>query len=469
MTVERIMATQTTTCPYCNAYVPDDVPGPCCPRCGERIPGRASSDAIQTTPRPPIQPSPDDVPMPARFSNRAILLTILAVMVTMAAVGFLMAWETVALRRANDVHLTKPEAFGIPPFIKIIAGVWMVGLVMLIMGIWRKRAPGEAPASPRTRWVYGIGFGLALLSTVVILLSGPIRRRNSPMPGEDGGIVRSMDATRLEGLGYLPEDTNIIAGVHVGELVQDAKSREFLDDLKIAALHFSASRLENWTGLKRENIDYVLLGLKVEDQLMPRTTIIARSRTPLDGDQLREKLRGVLSNDSDPNRFHFRVVGTSLEAEARCLPEERLIIVGLTRGDLEAVPTKPRDELPPRLAALLKERVDRSSRAWAVGQVADWERTPVVWWINRQSEKDQAALKSVRAFAASVVFEDPLKLRAEIETTDAKSAQAVVRYLWSQPTEESTKVTIPGPVDAWVSVQATLKPKAIQDALQPKN
>jgi hypothetical protein len=478
------MASEVITCPYCNALV-SNTAGTArllCPRCGERIPSHASrEDAIQTQPYPqnlhtaPAPETDDDhagVPIPRRFSNRSILLTILTVMVTMGVVGFKMAWETVELRRANDLHLTKPEAFGIPPLIKIFAGLWMVGLVMLLTGLWGKRDPGPAPASPRARWLYGLGVTLAVISTMAILFSGPIRRRNSQQPAElASSPIRSLDATRLEGMRYLPLDTNLVAGVHVAELLQDPRSREFLDGFKIAALHFSPERLESWTGMKREDIEYVLVGLKVEEQLLPRTTIIARSLAPLDAEALREKLKGVPAADGKPGRFHFKIVGTALDGEARCIPEERLLIIGLTRGDLDAVPPQPHEgltKLAPRLGTLLTQRIDKRARVWAAAQVGDWERTPATWWLNRQPESDRNTLKTVRSFATWILFEDPLVVRAEIESDDAEHAKALAKYLEALRTEEKAPFKVPTPMDAWVSLQGRVTAKAVQEAFQIK-
>jgi hypothetical protein len=430
--------------------------------------------AVTEHPSPPtVHASPDDptVPMPRRFSNRSIVLTILTVMVTMGVVGFGLAWETIEWRRGNDLHLTKPAFFGIPAIIKVVAGLWLVGLVLLLMGFWRKRAAGEAAPTARTRWITGLGICAAVLSTMMILFSGPIRRRNSQHPPElDRAPIRTLEASKLEGLRYLPVDTNIVAGIHVAELMQEPKSREFLDGLRIAALHFNADRLERWTGLERANIEYVLLGLKIEDQLMPRTTVIARSLAPFDVEALRQKLHGVPSAE-DPNRFHFNVVGTKLEAEARAIPAERLLIVGLTRADLEAVPAQPHaglDALNPRLGALLRTRLDRSARLWAVGQVSDWGRTPVIWWLNQQPESDRKALETIRGFAAGVLVQDPLVVRAEIETEDRDTAHAVASYLERLRGDAATQLTIPPPRDGWVSVQARMKARAVQEAFQAK-
>jgi hypothetical protein len=449
-----------------------------CPRCGERIP-TPTREQIQTpasaasSPSPAPREIPPDVPIPRRFSNRAIVLTILTIMVTMGLIGLKLAWETVELRRANDLGLTKPQLFGIPPLIKVFAGLWMVGLVMLLTGIWGKRESDHAPASPKARWLYALGISLAVLSTMVILFSGPIRRRSSQLPPElDMAPVRSVDGTRLEGLRYLPTDTNMILGVHVGELLQDKNSREFLDGLKLATLHFNAERLENWTGLKRDEIEYVVVGLKIEDQIMPRTTIIVRSLMPIDPERLREKLKGVPPADGAPGRFRFRVAGTALDAEAKCIPEDRILILGLTRGDLDAVPAQPHaglSALSPHLGTLLGERADKRARAWVVGQVSDWDRTPAAWWLGKRPEKERATLKKVRGFASWLTFEDAnVLVRAEFESEDAQGATDLAAYLEAIRPEDRPIFKVPTPVDTWVSLQGRMKAQAVQDSLQLK-
>lgn len=474
------MATDVITCPYCNAYVtsPAESGRLLCPRCGERIPA-PNREQIQARPPAADSPSPGprevppDVPMPRRFSNSAIVLTVLTIMVTMGLIGLKMAWETVEMRRANDLGLAKPQLFGIPPLIKVFAGLWMVGLVMLLTGMWGKREPEDAPASAKARWLYALGIGLAVLSTMAILFSGPIRRRSSQLPPElDVALVRSVDGTRLEGLRYLPTDTNMIVGVHVGELLQAPNSREFLDGLKLATLHFNAERLEGWTGLKRDEIEYIVVGLKIEDQIMPRTTIIVRSLAPVDPERLREKLKGVPPADGTPGRFRFKIAGTTLDGEAKCIPEERLLIIGMTRGDLDALPAQPHaglSALAPRLGTMLGERVDKRARAWVVGQVSDWDRTPAAWWLGRRPEKERATLKKVRGFASWLTFDDAnVVVRAELESEDAPGAKDLAAYLETLRPDNQPIFKVPTPVDTWVSVQGRMKAQAVQDSLQVK-
>src|SRR5689334_16016960 len=102
----------STTCPYCNAAVPQA--GGVCPRCGEHLPTKASTassrggqerpNGVQDNERPG-HPSETAAPFRHSWANWQIGLAVLGFMVFMAAVGLGYALKTVEFRRSHD----KPE------------------------------------------------------------------------------------------------------------------------------------------------------------------------------------------------------------------------------------------------------------------------------------------------------------------------------------------------------------------------
>src|SRR5207244_10366548 len=98
----------------------------------------------------------------------------------------------------------------------------------------------------------------------------------------------------LEGLGYLPSDTDVILGVHVAELLQEPAGRELLPRLFTAWPSLSPVNLEKWTGLRLEDIDHAILGLELQKSLLPRLYLIVQTKTLVDWDHhLRSRLKAT--------------------------------------------------------------------------------------------------------------------------------------------------------------------------------
>jgi hypothetical protein len=478
------MAPSSITCPYCNAFVDAPASGTTrvlCPRCGERFPYHPSDSepvAGQNVPQaPPAAPAAadPDVPMPRRFSNYDVVLAILGVMFLMALVSLTLSLETVQFRRENDRHISKEQVVGVPLVIKVVAALWIGGLVLVLAGARPRRvretvSGGLQPERPRMRWLVAGGFALAVLGAALLIFSGPLRRRSSQLPAytePTQAAARSVSPAQLEALGYLPPDTNVIAGVHLGELLQSADNRALLDQLKIGPIDLSPERIQKLTGLKREDIDYVVLGLRLEE--IPRITAIVRTRTHFDPHAVRTALHGVPSPKAErANRFSFKLAQPAIEVEAWLLPEHHLLIFGLTRADLDAVPAEPSErlkQLSPQLRQMVQLRLDPDARIWAAGNIEHWERT----WISKAP--NAALVQKVRSFGAGLIPGTPeaphLKLRAEVNCVDADAARAVATYL-TEHKPEGVELTLPEPQGDWVSLKAQLKGDDVSRWLTPK-
>jgi hypothetical protein len=320
------------------------------------------------------------------------------------------------------------------------------------------------------RWLLAGGFALAVLGAALLIFSGPLRRRSSQLPAytePTPAAARSLAPAQLEALGYLPPDTNVVAGVHLGELLQSADNRALLDQLKVGPLDLNPERIQKLTGLKREDIDYVVLDLRLEE--IPRITAIVRTRTRFDPDAVRTALRGVPSAKAErANRFSFKLDQPAIEAEAWLLPEQHLLIFGLTRADIDAVPAEPSaglKQLSPKLREMVQLRLDPDARIWAAGNIDHWERT----WISKAP--NAALVQKVRSFSAGLVpgppEAPPFRLRAEVNCADADAARTVAKYL-TEHKPESVELTLPEPQGDWVSLKAQLKGDDVTRWLTPK-
>src|SRR5205814_6992465 len=98
-------------------------------------------------------------------SNKAVAAAVLGVMLVMAVAGLIFALQTETLRRAHDANLGKPQLVTVPLLVKVASNLWVIGLIVLLLSIWRNRvrqAKGDsATPSHRYRWAVGL---LALLT-----------------------------------------------------------------------------------------------------------------------------------------------------------------------------------------------------------------------------------------------------------------------------------------------------------------
>src|SRR5207245_6148990 len=80
-------------------------------------------------------------------------------------------------------------------------------------------------------------------------------------------------------------------------------------------------RLQDWTGISLSEIDQVIVGLKVDNNLLPRLLVVIETNRPLAINQIKRNLRA--NKLPDPEAYLF--------------PSDRVLILGLTKKDLEPV------------------------------------------------------------------------------------------------------------------------------------
>src|SRR5262249_41649113 len=146
-------------------------------------------------------------------------------------------------------------------------------------------------------------------------------------------------------LGYLPPDVDFIAGIHVAEMQADPAAREFLTQLRLGPADLGLSVIQRWTGLRLEDVDHAVLGLRVQGQLIPRLNFVVRTTRPYDVELLRKSIN--ISRSPEPGKKElYRVkLDKSLLTPILWFADEHTIVVGLKPEDLAPVPAKPRENV----------------------------------------------------------------------------------------------------------------------------
>lgn len=464
------MATVATSCPYCNARVA--VPEPIlagkrvlCARCGESFPFRTATPNHNedATPLVTTESIAATTPTsPKRVSNGMIGIVIFGVMVVMASISLALALQTESFRRSQDQQLTKPPTLTIPLMLKIASNVWIIGLIFILLEIWKNRARTIDDVafirSNRFRWLVGVIGALAVVSITFSWWSNPIRRRNTEQPMEAAtSPTYTLAPSKVESLGYLPPDTNVVAAIHVAEASRNPVAKDFLSQLRLGPVNFGTDGIERWTGLRWSDIRYLVIGLKLDDLLIPRVTLIVQTLQPFDGAKIQETLKAIRIPDAaSKDRFRFKLNRSAVDLAMWCPPVGNILIVSLNPKDLDAVPRTPVagvDHLSEPHRIILKERVSSSADLWLAGHSNNWEKTVLTWWLSSLSPREQATFKNVRTFALWVQLADEATIGIEFECTDDPTAQALKAYLseGDKPLLKDAKIV---QHQNWVSGQA---------------
>jgi hypothetical protein len=487
---ELAMTQQLLTCPYCNAQFPRPSLAPettrvTCPRCDETFPRHASALDEAISAQPLALPAPvSQLTTEENTAQRLPAHWIVQVFVLSVMVGV----GSLALKLAFPDSNTTQRAL---PFMLVMACVGMVASLWLWF-FQTSRSNGVIAA-----FVLGNMVGVALLVLPFALEWTSFRRGNDPKKPPDepaplgarqrrGVGVPAVAPAQLAGLGYLPENCNLAAAIHVAELYQKPIGAKLFETRKAAAdgeppppwlIEQGLGRVEAWTGLNAPAIDHIVFGLRVDDKL-PHLTIVVRTRDPYDPQVVAAK-QGKIVPIEHLQRKLYQFNTPPLGSGMLWLADARTLILvwridALTdrdRQDLKDNPRKGADAPPPALRKVLSERLTSGTLIW--WSAVDVDQPGLAAGLLPGVAKDKELvklLKSVRSVTAGLRLQDDAAALASIECEDATSAKRLAELLPQQRLPGLDKPTVAGPApdgsDAWVSLQMRGSPEAVVQTLR---
>lgn len=467
------MSLPTTTCSYCNAIVclpRDAVPGQRvpCPRCGESFPylaGQAWRDSVE-----PASPDiGDNVPLSGGLSNRALALVVLAAMVGMALLTLFAALQTVGVRRAHDLGIAKQQEVTMPLLLKLAGNLWVIGLVLILFGIWRKSR--SAAMSP-PRWLWGSLAVVLAAGAFFAFVSGPIRHRSS-QAGNSGGAVpltQPLAPTQFETLAHLPSDSNVLAAIHVREMSRNFSGKSLHGFyFRVGTLEINSDHIEKSIGLKWEEIEELALALKTDGMLVPRPTLVIRSVRPFNASDLLKKLRATrIPEATRKDTYRFQWGESSFKPALWCPPEGMTLVIALTPADLEIILTSggagiARFASP--LQTMLRERMNVPAPFWAVASSDQWDKSVLTELLAGLPQQEREMLFKVRALGIWLQFNGDVTVNAAAQCADESVSAAFRTYLagCGKPLLHDVRTVQDG---NWVAAQAHGALEGIMEILQ---
>jgi hypothetical protein len=293
--------------------------------------------------------------------------------------------------------------------------------------VWRRRS-NRAVAQV----VLAIMATMALLGLAFALMTTAIRRQHDhPKKTLEPELTRviSIAPARLPAVGYLPADANILVGVHVAELLDDPACKELAAGLSNGSLGFNVNTLTQITGMPLEEIDHAAAAFRLEDRLLPHMTIVVRTRRPYDAGKIRTLLKAGRPLEWKKRTFYrYPLNGGAFEAMV-WMADERTLVYGMTREDLEPVPVKPAADNS-RFAAPLREALEGQlspgTQLWAIGHASHWQAG--LSWLNTDWSR---VLAKLQTFLLSLRAEKEATLTLHVECTDKETARELDESLVS--------------------------------------
>jgi hypothetical protein len=279
---------------------------------------------------------------------------------------------------------------------------------------------------------------MAALSLTYAFYTQPERRaHDTRMPHKPRGPNLTEPPTpsvpapaAMEALRWLPADSNFVAGVQVAELRQTDAGRDLLNHLApIGKIEANAGLLERWTGLKIEEVDQLVLGVKADNDFPPRAVLIIRTVQPYNADAVRTTLQAERLPDANGKTLYKCKPRDGVLAPILWCADERTLVFGLLARRLEAIPAKPAvglERLSAEVRTLLENRLQAAGPAWVVGSAADWRKTVAAVLF---PEKEANLLGQIHAFAVQLQAEQPATLLASLQCDNADAAEALEKHL----------------------------------------
>jgi hypothetical protein len=257
------------------------------------------------------------------------------------------------------------------------------------------------------------------------------RRGNDPRPFRGTGpqVAPPVTPSELAALAWLPPEIAVILAVHVADVQRTQEGKDVLRRWAGGGL----GDLENWTGLQLDEIDHAVLGLKLDQRILPPLLLVVQTRQPLDLPRIRAALKAGRSSELGKKTvYHFTPKSAgkvSLDVLLwRAAPTT--LVLSLTRGDLETLPDRPPpagNPFPGELQLLIQQRIDPASQVWLAGHVEKWDALLPLLSVFLAKE-DFEPLTRLRSFAFGLQVEQGLKLAGAVRCPD----QAVTRELEDQ-------------------------------------
>lgn len=435
------MAIPHISCPYCDAILTEmepraDARRVLCPQCGETFPlpkGMNIRDGIVSPDSHRTDADKREPSAGPKLSNRTIALSLLALMGLMAIIFLGFALQTQDIRRQHDTSLPKSQSITIPIGVAAACNVYVVALIFAI--VRPRNRPGPMRLTILLAGITVVVFTAGLLRVHIRLSSDPNAAEEILAPP----VLRHLRPIELSALCYMPADTNLIVGVHVAELMETPSGQEVLAG-NGPARFWNWQQLQSWTGLDLHDMRYMVAGLKVDNNLLPRLVLVVETIRPFEVAKIQASLKAGKWPDPEAVRFL----------------SDHMLVLSLNRKDLQSIPSKVTgnaDHLSPPLRSALKQRIALGAQVWVAGHAENWDKTLAAAYLASMPQKNHEILNKIQTIAVGVRVDEQPIVQAAFQCFDEPAAKAFLAFLLQQDPDQLKDWKI-NQKETWISFQA---------------
>lgn len=285
--------------------------------------------------------------------------------------------------------------------------------------------------------VLGVMVTMLLIGMSFALWTTKLRQSRHPWMPDKLEPIAFRRPLELTGLQYLPNGSQLVVGIHVGELHDDrVVGQRLLAEPRPILLDRILKQIPRTTGLKLEQIDHVVLASSLDLQ-SPQLVMVVRTRQPYSNQTIAaalHPLKATLHKDQPLYEVSLKPLG---EALLWCVEERTMIYVVRpldtpTLEHLQGISGTPRlvdDVLAAPLRTTLTERLPKHNFLWMVGRLDQLGALNEGLPFLLGARVDGAAIKSLRMFALGVAPIEELTLAGSFQLANADAADKFANFL----------------------------------------
>jgi hypothetical protein len=475
---------ETVVCPYCNAFVPvptDAAAGRrlTCPRCGEAfafLPRDAVTGSLPVAAAMPNSPTsfsaePPATDTPAMDSMRTKVRLLLRILSVMAVVLLIVGGSYINSLVANGATVDAATFAGVAVPLVVL---WLAVSGVAFLWLWFFRVPRSNGAT--SLFILANMVALALLTLGGALATQsyrrhidaglPARPKRSPLPEDIPAGPDAVAPTHLAALEYLPPKIDLLAGVHVAELMEDPVGKKLINEpLKFGNTEVRLADFPGKIGLGVHDLDHFVVGMRVDEPLS--VVFVIRTKQAYDGHKVREALHARSLPGAGRTLYEATFPAGNLPALLWCA-DERTLLIGLARESLEKanVPGEGKpDALAPEVREVLNTRVRPLAQLWVVGHSTDWTKTAASLLLSRLPAEWQERLVAAHTFAIwTAVDGKTVTLNAVARCDDDRAAEKLENWLADRGGKNAPRFARDG---NWLSLQRSMDADAFRSLFAP--
>jgi hypothetical protein len=230
----------------------------------------------------------------------------------------------------------------------------------------------------------------------------------------------------MEAVKLLPSDADVLAGVHVAAALQNGDADELLKR-DVPALGGSIeqkllNRLDELTGLHRDQLDQVAVALRLRDQSV---TVAVRTRSGYNEAHVLKRLKA-----EGETVYHFRKEISPLHTRGLLKFADRKSLL-LAWGVEAKEFGKSEGALRPELVSLLKERIKPHGPVWIAGTIdaPAAQGLSVLLALAKAPEAERNLLAGLRSFALWLTFDGKPAVHGVASSSNENAGMAAEQYL----------------------------------------